>query len=1058
MARKNTLTPGVIETDTSSLPYTKENVRIDQLIPQDILADKTKLREFLEAYYSFMNMDEFLYQETKTFSDVVLDNVARFRIPDPTSDGTEFFTDDAGANSTLTLTSPSGNSPAKFTFDGSSSSIVNTTNNTLVVGEFFQKAAPVGTLLTYSIGDGTAIGGLSADQNYFVISSQAGTIKLSGTVDGAAINLSSVGTGVIHSLRGATATMTIPLSATNVAISNGNELPGSLATTTSEVGKTFTVTNLSSFNGYSASLSTIVKNWTGPGPSKVMNTIEQAMNIDENATNYLELMQKEIAEAIPRNASTNKRSLYKRMVDFYKLRGTQDSIEIFFRLLFDDEVEVEYPWNNTLIASEGDWNQDADITSVINGAVSNSVNLVVDATDENIRAGATLIFGTTYKLSDAIKVAAVSGRNITLDTAVTLADNAVITFRPKGTYLDNKGFVSYNNKLTDSQRYQKFSYLIKSGLNLSQWENAFDKLVHPAGFIYFAEILIYLRLVSDELTAALNLAAMPQIQPGVIGPEDIPVLVEIFLSMFLPQTTGNIHKSGTISLTLKNGVISGANVTSGGSGYTSAPTVTTSDDAAASGFTTATIAATISSSGSTGGQVTGITITNGGENYGTPVGTISAPTAITFDGSDDEVTNVGIVNISDNTIKLTTAQGNALPIDSLVTYSSGGGTSIGGLTTGNQYYVVYNQAAESGKTKIKLSSTEGGSIIDITSVGSGTSHSFTGQTATVTFSKTDGKLKSIEVAEKGFGYASNLSPLSVSFTGDAQQGVTPVVPSASIGLTASGELDKDAITISQEGGGYSNLFGTVPANSNATKVASVTFIGTAEKKFNLNNFTYSNSLSHYIGPEIIFPAPTAKDNDGNLLSTNVQATAYFTLDNNGEISGAYVSNAGSGYVLDPVVRVSSLVQNEARVKETKEIQQIELNHTDVDDLITSIATNPKQTSGSLRGRTLYNGGLLEIGVIDNSTDTGAGDGNWVITQSSTANDKILPEHKVKVINNNYRTIINNGYIQRKGDNFYTSSRLYNSNQKIDFLGDIQIQNVDSTNINKYNTRTFVDID
>ena len=105
---KNTLTPGAIGLDDSTLVETKEHIRLDQIIPGEILADKAKLRSFLESYYAFMNMDEFIYQETLTFNDVILDGLARFRIPDPTNDNDQFFTDFSGASSTLTITSPTG--------------------------------------------------------------------------------------------------------------------------------------------------------------------------------------------------------------------------------------------------------------------------------------------------------------------------------------------------------------------------------------------------------------------------------------------------------------------------------------------------------------------------------------------------------------------------------------------------------------------------------------------------------------------------------------------------------------------------------------------------------------------------------------------------------------------------------------------------------------------------------------------------------------------------------------------------------------------------------------
>ena len=120
--------------------------------------------------------------------------------------------------------------------------------------------------------------------------------------------------------------------------------------------------------------------------------------------------------------------------------------------------------------------------------------------------------------------------------------------------------------------------------------------------------------------------------------------------------------------------------------------------------------------------------------------------------------------------------------------------------------------------------------------------------------------------------------------------------------------------------------------------------------------------------------------------------------------------------------------------------------------IDSVVVNPRQASGSQDGRTLFNGGLLKIGLLSSGA-------NWTITQSSSSADKFLPEHKVKVKNDNFRTIINNNYIQRKGpDNFFTSPRLYNTNQTIEFLGSKTLQTIDSSDINNNNTSTFVHIE
>lgn len=425
MSHGKSFSHGHIEEDKSTLVYTKEDIRLDQLIPSEIFEDQAKLKTFLEKYYEFMNQDEFTYLETETFNDIILDGKAVFRVSDPENSNDHFFTDETGGSSTLVVTDADGNDT------------------------------------------------------------------------------------------------TIALNANNITISNGNELPGSLADSTSDIGKTFQVQGLSAHNTKSAKLTTPIKYWVGPGPSYVMNNIEVAMDIDDNDQNYLELMQKEIAPIVPRNILVNKRTLYKQFIDFYKLRGTSDSIEIFFRILFNDNVEVEYPYDKTLIPSSGNWDVDSNL--------------------------------------------------------------------PKGgQYLDKKGFLSDDIKIQDSLRYQKFSYVIKSGTNIADWDLVFKRLVHPSGFKYFAEILLLIELINastvnnrktlPQVTEGVNrnlFSAIPFQVPGVIGVEDLPVLVEAFASSFTPGLIANRGRAARFSVTLNgSGGVDSIDVIDTGFGYLTAPTLT----------------------------------------------------------------------------------------------------------------------------------------------------------------------------------------------------------------------------------------------------------------------------------------------------------------------------------------------------------------------------------------------------------------------------------------------------------------------------------------------------
>ena len=464
----NTSSPGFIESIASSRRKTKENIRVDQLIPSDILTNAENLRVLLEKYYEFMNLKEFIYQSNETYTDTVLDGKAVFRIPDPRNENDTFFTDEDGVNSSLIITDAAG-------------------------------------IITQ-----------------------------------------------------------IPLSALNVFITNGNNLPGSLADSASSIGKTFTVTGLESYNTQTATLTTITKFWAGPGPSWAMNTIEAALDIDRAEDNYLELIQREIASFIPRSLQVDRRSLYKALVQYYKIRGSTDSIEIFFRLLFDDEVTVDYPYEKTLIPSSGNW------------------------------------------------------------------DNGLKQ------YLDKKGFLSNNDTfLHDSYFYQKFSYLIRTGQNLDTWKDIYNRLVHPAGFIFFGEILIAINLLRSELGDNIKgvtsnkfgvdqfinvyprfgratLSSMPGIQPGLIGAEDVPLLVEAFAAEYLPFIFARSHQSGAVSLTVSGGSVISAQILDPGWGYPSTPSiVVTGIPISGQTIVDASVSCTIDEFG----RIDTVTVNSGGSNY-----------------------------------------------------------------------------------------------------------------------------------------------------------------------------------------------------------------------------------------------------------------------------------------------------------------------------------------------------------------------------------------------------------------------------------------------------------
>ncbi len=76
-------------------------------------------------------------------------------------------------------------------------------------------------------------------------------------------------------------------------------------------------------------------------------------DIDFTSEKYLNAIQGEIAKVVPNSSVIDRNTLYKRIVHYYRVKGTPESVEVFFQLMFDSIVEVYYPSNNLFKLSAG---------------------------------------------------------------------------------------------------------------------------------------------------------------------------------------------------------------------------------------------------------------------------------------------------------------------------------------------------------------------------------------------------------------------------------------------------------------------------------------------------------------------------------------------------------------------------------------------------------------------------------------------------------------------------------------------------------------------------------
>ena len=276
-----------------------------------------------------------------------------------------------------------------------------------------------------------------------------------------------------------------------------------------------------------------------------INRVSVSRDIDETKAAYIDLIQKEIAAAIPRTLVADRVTLYKNLVRYYDIRGSDESIELFFKILFQDNAEVYFPRKDMLIASDGVWLGNAQVpryavaptlmvygngsgaraTLTVTGGVVTAVTVTNPGSGYTATATAEVFptsAGSGAKIRPNITRSGVNAGKIEsyeiLNGGTGYTQSGTFLGYQNGYYNEKRGFLSDIIKLQDSYFYQKFSYVIKTGNNVETWKDVFSKLVHPAGMIFFGEILILIELLDSK-------AAMPRDQLGYIGPEDLAVII-----------------------------------------------------------------------------------------------------------------------------------------------------------------------------------------------------------------------------------------------------------------------------------------------------------------------------------------------------------------------------------------------------------------------------------------------------------------------------------------------------------------------------------------------------
>jgi len=89
--------------------------------------------------------------------------------------------------------------------------------------------------------------------------------------------------------------------------------------------------------------------------------LEDIRSIENTLEQFIVRFKKELSALFPTNTLKNERFILQKIRQFYQSRGSKESFQFLFRILFNKDSEIFYPSTQMLKASDGKWTQEKSI-------------------------------------------------------------------------------------------------------------------------------------------------------------------------------------------------------------------------------------------------------------------------------------------------------------------------------------------------------------------------------------------------------------------------------------------------------------------------------------------------------------------------------------------------------------------------------------------------------------------------------------------------------------------------------------------------------------------------
>jgi len=132
-------------------------------------------------------------------------------------------------------------------------------------------------------------------------------------------------------------------------------------------------------------------------PVNSIRALKDNLDIDRTIESFVEYFRKEFMIDIPKDVMVDKRLLAKHIREFYRSRGSAESYKFLFRALYGQEIELYYPGDDILRASDGRWKRETRLR--VSAPFAKNPRNLEGNTIKGVTSGATAyiqdIIGTT---------------------------------------------------------------------------------------------------------------------------------------------------------------------------------------------------------------------------------------------------------------------------------------------------------------------------------------------------------------------------------------------------------------------------------------------------------------------------------------------------------------------------------------------------------------------------------------------------------------------------------------------------------------------------------------